>query len=343
MKKFLVITMAFKNFFRVLLTFSKKSWLSVISWLSQLRQLILGYTVWLRYQMIRYLGKLVVLLLGYIKEILAILFGSIIISWLIFNRLFREHLPASIPTFNTIYSWGFLIYFSLFVVTLLLFLFLLLLKIKPKVLSASKNEDIVFMKQIATDIQNIIIYSFRKLHLVISVRIPKYVRKILFISTKFRKLQPYYKWLVIIFVMLPPIVVGVTFLVDIVIFGRFNYFYTSLVILLLPLIFKGIIGIFRHVFEQKNDDVITCLIMLRYDEYEEDRAKKGLEAKILAFYIVNSADEFEACFSTPITEIYPGILQPINKLISTYNLSCLLIYLFCYTSGFGYIVFHGFF
>jgi hypothetical protein len=337
--------MSFKHF-KQLITFSKELWLSVISWLSQLRQLILGYTVWLSYRMrraLRYLGELVVLLLGYIKEILAILFGSIIISWLIFNRLFRERLPVSIPTFNTIYSWGFLIYFSVFVVFSILFLFLLWLRIKPKVLSASKNEDIVFMKQIATDIQNIIIYSFRKLHFFFASRINNYLMKSLVISTKFIKLQPYYKWLVIIFVMLPPIVVGVTFLVDIVIFGRLNYFYTSLVILILPLIFKGIIGIFRHVFEQKNDDVITCLIMLRYDEYEEDRAKKGLEAKILAFYIVNSADEFEACFSTPITEIYPGILQPINKLISTYNLSCLLIYLFCYTSGFGYIVFMGFF
>ena len=291
---------------------------------------------------LRYLGELMVHILGYIREILAILFGGIIISWLIFNRLFRERLPVSIPTFNTIYSWGFLIYFSVFVVFSILFLFLLWLQIKPKLLSASKNEDIVFMKQIAVDIQNIIIYSFRKLHLVISVRIPKYVRKILFLSTKFIKLQPYYKWLVIIFVMLPPIIVSVTFLVDIVIFERLNYFYTSLVILIIPLIFKGLLGIFRHVVYDQYENMLNCFIMLREDIYAEDRAK-GLEAEILAFYIVNSADEFEDCFYTPITDIYPGILQPIDKLISTYNLSCLLIYLFCYTSGFGYIAFQGFF
>jgi hypothetical protein len=110
-KRFLIINMEFKHFKQRCLTFSKELWLSVISWLSQLRQLILGYTVWLSYRMrraLRYLGELVVLLLGYIKEILAILFGSIIISWLIFNRLFRERLPVSIPTFNTIYSWDFL-------------------------------------------------------------------------------------------------------------------------------------------------------------------------------------------------------------------------------------------
>jgi hypothetical protein len=130
--------MSFKHF-KQLITFSKELWLSVISWLSQLRQLILGYTVWLSYQMIRalrYLGELMVHILGYIREILAILFGGIIISWLIFNRLFRERLPVSIPTFNTIYSWGFLIYFSVFVVFSILFLFLLWLQIKPKVLSA---------------------------------------------------------------------------------------------------------------------------------------------------------------------------------------------------------------
>ena len=337
--------MEFKHFKQRCLTFSKELWLSVISWLSQLRQLILGYTVWLSYRMrraLRYLGELVVLLLGYIKEILAILFGSIIISWLIFNRLFRERLPVSIPTFNTIYSWGFLIYFSVFVVTLLILLFLLWLQIKPKVLSASKNEDIVFMKQIATDIQNIIIYSFRKLHVMIGNRIPRYIRKMSFLSTKFIKLQPYYNMVVIIFVMLPTIIVSVTFLVDIVIFERLNYFYTSLVILLLPLILRGIIGIFRHVEDRQKGDVSVYYVMLKVEEYEEARAN-GLEKDLLAHYGVNSVEEFRSMLFKPLITISPEILEPIDKLMLSYGAKSQLIYLFCYSVGWGYIAFHGFF
>ena len=337
--------MEFKHFKQRCLTFSKELWLSVISWLSQLRQLILGYTVWLSYRMrraLRYLGELVVLLLGYIKEILAILFGSIIISWLIFNRLFRERLPVSIPTFNTIYSWGFLIYFSVFVVFSILFLFLLWLQIKPKVLSASKNEDIVFMKQIATDIQNIIIYSFRKLHVMIGNRIPRYIRKMSFLSTKFIKLQPYYNMVVIIFVMLPTIIVSVTFLVDIVIFERLNYFYTSLVILLLPLILRGIIGIFRQFEYYCKLDVNITYCMLLAEEYEEARAN-GLEKDLLAHYGVNSADEFKVMLVDPLNIISFELLEPVDKLMLSYGAKSQLIYLFCYSVGWGYIAFHGFF
>jgi hypothetical protein len=326
--------MLFKSF-RLALQYSNNFWLLLMSWISHSRRFIFGYYVLLRFQMIRglwYFGRLLVLWLTFIRELLAFIFGALIISWLIFNRLIRTRLPTDIPTFHTITSWGFVIYCSLFVITLIFLLFS----------TKHNNEDLAFFKQLGLDIQNIFIYSFRKVHLVITDRIPNYIRKILFLSTKFRKLQGYYSIIVILCVIIPPIVVSIVFLVDIIYFHKLDYFYKSLVLLLMPLLFKGILGIFRHIWLLLREDISMCLLILKLDEYQTAR-DQGFDTRILAYYVVTSVEEFTEIFFQPMTKISSEIFEPIDKLLTLYQKKSLGIYIFCYTLGFGYIAFHGFF
>jgi hypothetical protein len=109
-----------------------------------------------------------------------------------------------------------------------------------------------------------------------------------------------------------------------------------------PVNIKGNNRHIRHVEDRQKGDVSVYYVMLKVEEYEEARAN-GLEKDLLAHYGVNSVEEFRSMLFKPLITISPEILEPIDKLMLSYGAKSQLIYLFCYSVGWGYIAFHGFF
>jgi hypothetical protein len=291
-----------------------------------------------------------------VKKVFTFFLGILLIFLIIFNRFFRERVPADIPKVVSITSWEFRIYFTLFIICVIIFLFFVALIINPGLFirkaTVKQNKagsedlsDIEFANLILKDIRDLIINALRYVHLLFGDQIPNYLRTILYLSIQFSKLRPYYLQLICIFVYLPYLLVPLFFAIDIVYLNKFDYFYKALYLLIFPVVFNTLIGIFRQTYD------LSAPFLYQLGSIYCDHARsrqlvnnnETFEDYIKDAYQVSSSEEFEEVFVHPATLLEYNILSPIDKLMQKYARYISVVTFFLYSIGWGYLVFQGFF
>ena len=243
-------------------------------------------------------------------------------------------------------QFGFI--FILFVIISLIFLFFLILNLKPNVIKIPKNpdpeSDWETLKLFAQDIQTILINSLRQTHFVIADRLPYYLDDLLWLVKQIYKLKQHYFLLVFLFIYLPRLIVSLTFLVDIFHFNKFDYFYKVLILLIIPIIFQAILGIFRQAYDL-NLNKFNQVALVYQNEFLSvlQVGTKTNEEIIRENFQINSFEEFKEKFFDPLTMLPEFLLDPIDKIMLKSQKKIALITYFCYLIGWGYIIFHGFF
>jgi hypothetical protein len=303
-----------------------------------------------------FLTRIIHIGLDLVKKVLTFFIGIMLISFILFNRFFRERIPHKIPMVVSIHSYAFLIYFVIFLICGLVFVLFVVLIVKPSLFKTSKStvkvnkdgsvemSDIDFAKQTLNDISNLVKKSLRYVHLLFGDQIPNYLRIILYFSTKFGKLRPYYPQLICIFVYVPYLLVPLVFVIDIIYFNKFNYFYNTLYVLIFPLIFNTLIGIFRQTYDL-HAETLTELAFIYVDPEQSQTLYNGItyEKDINDSFQVSSVEEFQKVFVYPAILMEYAIFDPIDKFMAYYGSYIAAATFFMYSVGWGYIAFHGFF
>jgi hypothetical protein len=265
-------------------------------------------------------------MIKFFDNVLKFLFGLIIISIIIWNRLLRERVPQ---IFVAIENKTFMFHLSLFFC--FLFLFLIILEIY-KLLNSSqevtKNKVLLWcLDKWTIYIINGPIFVYEKItnnvNLQPVIELP---------ASYFTAYFNYPKLFVIIFYYTPQIIISTIFVIETCVYHQRVYFYKSLYLILFMLIVKVIIFIFKHYSERRLNH-FNLFLDIRKTEDGVDISLKAPEhiPKDISFEtVVNQYGVFcDYWFIYTSIKIFMDEIYAFNKLyasyIRLYSFSCFLI------------------
>lgn len=273
-----------------------------------------------------------------LKNLYYLLLPLIYIGYLIYIRIILKRMPKDIAVFTSSIK---IVFITFIIVCLLIRLYLLLKHdnlIKQK---ESNNRYVLKIKQIILKITEHLT-EVRSMFIRIIANYNKNYRKIVLGWIQYYYLYTPSKKITILvfsFEMLPKIVVLVAFLTDIIFFKRLDYFYKSLVLLLLPVIPSFITAIIQDFYDTNIRGMIRLL---------DSKPIEGTEYHEFCFYnedtvpdfIVN-LNEFLVAHLCPVFYV-PYINAWINDIRNDFYFNKLNI-LICilYILGWGYILLVG--
>jgi len=151
----------------------------------------------------------------------------------------------------------------------------------------------------------------------------------------------YVRHLVIIFTCIPKIVVAMFFIVDVLYFKKFEYFYLSLYLLLLPLIYRLVTYLLNKFYDQNYPKFSDILIIKEYEKADGGTLRtfefrdEALRAEYdLEYYLTNV---FQCIDKLPI------ILGVLKHLKDKYGLYTNIFVYSMYSIGWGCLAYSYFF
>lgn len=210
--------------------------------------------------------------LNYSKSI-TLFCGLLLLCFVIWNRFFRIRLPKNIDVFINNPILLFLAYCTciLFSSMIIYNCYLLLFKaneIKPKISLVSKYLAIIIKNRVVLQLIESpkIFYEFLFQKINVAFFIENSFQRIFKFLHKNNKRYNNILLMSIYFFIntLPRIIVASIFVIEILIYRELCYFYQSLILLGMPLIFKGLLYILQDLAD-KNTYYITAHIFIDYD------------------------------------------------------------------------------
>lgn len=199
--------------------------------------------------------------------VLQALLGAIFIGYLLYNRIFRLHLPKDLTKF-TVEQLGFFLFMTIITIILLSIVIYNYDKNYDFVIAHAEKQPEKPVKWYAKYLSQFFMYIkdsiFTFYCLLITYKPFMYFFNIIVvvISSKLYNKEEYYQRIIYIMFVLPRIIVSIIFLIDIFYFQELRYFYKGLILYLLPIIFTGLCAMFEEYYERMNN--------LWFDEYLEE-------------------------------------------------------------------------
>lgn len=180
------------------------------------------------------------------KILIKILITILIISFILWNRILRERLEINIDSiaFTNVY----IVILSMLILSHSIIL-LSNLRVLLNLIDKESWISNLFINKLIKKCEEILNYPKDVVN-ILALKYPLLRNPLRIITSYFAVYINYPKIIVILLIYLPRIIVTFTFILDIFIFHNFNYFYKSLILLLIPVILKSFLYIVF--FQTKN-------------------------------------------------------------------------------------------
>ena len=151
----------------------------------------------------------------------------------------------------------------------------------------------------------------------------------------------YVRHLVIIFTCIPKIVVAIFFIVDVLYFKKFEYFYLSLYLLLLPLIYRLVTYLLNKFYDQ-NYPQFEKIFTIKQQKAADGVVYNLVEFKESSLYTVDELKNFLSDYFEPVDKL-PIILGALKHLKDRYGAYTNIFVYSMYSIGWGCLAYSYFF
>lgn len=195
----------------------------------------------------------------YLVKIYLLIFGLGWIGLYLYFRFFVERPAYAFETLKSILTLKHYLSFFIFVSLHLILIFSMLYLLWRKKYPEEKKTFISKLVLVGSEISNKIIWEpLEYIHNQIAPIIPGSARFFLYLEhlwTRSKYGHPYFYTLIFLFNVLPKFLVASFFIIDIIFYNQIKYFFSSLILLLIPIIFNLFLKFFIT-FANKNAPVI---------------------------------------------------------------------------------------
>lgn len=199
--------------------------------------------------LLKILSKKIFKLISELHDLLLVIFGSIIVIFILFNRL-RHRVPKTLPVEISPEN---IVMYLLLIITVTFMLCLNLYFIFGKEVTKSKN---VYLKFLIENYNKSIDKLFNTIEYVLNYVLKKTLKD--FCTKNFyrfpQSLDKYKKYVIYIEI-LPRIIILFLFTVDIFYIKKLHYFYISLLLFLIPLLIRCLLYIMQRIFNDALDNL----------------------------------------------------------------------------------------
>ena len=213
-----------------------------------------------------------------------ILFLGFFTMYLVVYRRFIPRLPQEINFSPEKFP---ILLFSFFFLNTLIISILLMYSL------VKKRETTKFLRfhEILKTSREIVIESWYSVYLLFVQFIPNYFSKINYLAKKIFPILVWPNILIIIFKILPRMIITFCFLLDIFYYQKLDYFYKSLIVILLPLIFDCILYLLDTFAKENVSNLENTII--DYTWYEDPIKKKTIiNYKLKDNIILDPSEDF---------------------------------------------------
>jgi hypothetical protein len=272
----------------------------------------------------------------FLLNLLVIMFSGLPLVWLLYRRLFSTRTPKDLLQSTTgLQEVFYVMLFSIFLVLLLHQCW------KIWFYTDTNEETSGYFTEMLRLLVRYMNLGTEKIHALSRYVLPNYSALLNRLCHWLYNHTKYCRQLVFISVCLPKIVVAIFFICDVFYFNRFEYFYLSLYLLILPLIYRLLTYLLYKFFEVNYPEFFEVLTITEHTD-TNGGTFKTIEFKDEASRLEYDLKDFLFNVYDPVDKL-PAILLALKILKERYTKYTNLLVYSMYSIGWGYLSFYGYF
>jgi hypothetical protein len=274
----------------------------------------------------------------FLLNLLVIMFSGLPLVWLLYRRLFSTRTPKDLLQSTTCLQEVF--YVMLFSIFLVLLLYLCWKTWFYKDVTETEETSGYFTEMLRFLVRYMDLGT-EKIHALSEYILPNYGALLNRLCHWLYKYHRYCRQIVLVFVCLPKIVVAIFFIIDVFYFNRFEYFYLSLYLLILPLIYRLLTYLLAKFYNTNYPEFLNILTITEHHDAAGD-VFKTFEFKDEDARLEYDLEDFLFNVYDPVDKL-PIALNALKILKEKYTLYTNLLVYSMYSIGWGYLSFYGYF